>query len=498
MTAPSQAQSIADTDRPTSSSRMFHDDSRGVVSAPHPAAISTLLSLAGKMIVAQLAPLIASLYVAGLVAGKGALQFSAYSLVNTLNLTVFIAASSFLQALYFVGGQAIGQNRYQDYRLAMKAGLVVAAILAVVAITISSFAAGVFSLLQIDRDIIDRAWWLGFAAAFGIAPAMIMAVYRVHAALNERAGFVTVLYVLGSLATVAIATVAATMTSGPADRVVLWIVLAVSAANWLILAAALLSFLPFKDLRLGAHGERLPPRSLRNALLLIWHVGWPIGAVVFLDSLATLISTLITGRYWLGSVPVHSVVWLWVMVLLVVPLGLAQATVQRVALTHARQEYRARNVVVRSAILLAALYGIVVTAVFSTFPVAIGSLLLPGSEYEQSMALLATLMPLGGIALGLQAVIIVSAAALRGIGLTRAPLVWAFVGYCIVASGGQYLFGIVLGYEEPGIWFGLIAGFAATAVAVVWRCVTEFRYEVPAIVSAPSLLAEHRVSIVTK
>lgn len=494
MTAPSPTQISIDADRSASSLRSLRDDNRQDASASHPAAVSTLLSLASKMIVAQLAPLIASLYVAGLIASKGAVQFSAYSLVNTLNLTVFVAASSFLQALYFVGGQAIGQNRRQDYRLAMQAGLVVAVILAILAITISASAAGVFSLLRIDGDIIDRAWWLGFAAALGIAPAMLMVVYRVHAALNERAGFVTMLYVLGSLATVAIATLVATRTTGSPDRVVLWIVLAVSAGNWLVLAAAVFSFLPFRDLRLGADGDASPPGSLRNALWTIWHVGWPIGAVVFLDSLATLISTLITGRYWLESVPVHSVVWLWVMVLLVVPLGLAQATVQRVALTHARQQYRARNLVVRSAILLAALYGLIVTAIFSAFPVAIGSLLLTGSEYEKSMSLLAALMPLGGIALGLQAIIIVGAAALRGIGLTRAPLIWAFVGYCIIASGGQYLFGIVLGHAEPGIWWGLIAGFAATSAAVVWRCVSEFRYDVQPIVSAPALRTEHPVS----
>ncbi|MEM7676931.1 MAG: hypothetical protein AAF449_13085, partial [Myxococcota bacterium] len=77
--------------------------------------VRDLVVVALKLSAAQLAPLLASVYVAGIVARQGKLPFSAYTLVTSVNITAFIAASSFLQALYYVGGMAVGKKDREAY-----------------------------------------------------------------------------------------------------------------------------------------------------------------------------------------------------------------------------------------------------------------------------------------------------------------------------------------------------------------------------------------------
>lgn len=441
-----------------------------------PGTLRVMLMLALTMILAQLAPLLMSLYVAGLIGHLGNLSFSAYSMVNSMNVTVFIAVSSFLQGLYYVGGRAIGRDEVTDYRAAIQAGCAIALATGLLAITLSLLAGRVFAVLGVDHRIIDQIGTLGVAAAAGILPAQMLVVFRVHAALNERAGLVTIIQVLGAVITAICATWVIKRCSDDANRAVLYVVLAVALVQWLMLVASLLSVQLMRRLHFGVIVKASGDQRFRPMLRMVWQVGWPIGAVVFLDSLTSFVSTLLVGRNWLEAVPVHSVVWLWIVVSLVVPLGLAQAATQRVAIAHSRNDFASRNLVVVASLLLSALFGAVIVLVFTLFPTQIGGLLLatpsPGHSADPRLAVL---MPLGGVVLALQAVIIVGAANLRGIGLTKAPLFLAFIGYIVVATGAQYLLAVVLQQGPRGIWWGLIIGFAATAIAVLWRCSTEFR-----------------------
>lgn len=437
-----------------------------------PGTVSSLLALASKMSMAQFAPLAVSLYVAGLVAAQGGLQFSAYSLVNSLNVTVFIAVSSFLQGLYYVGGRAIGRNELVEYRTAIKAGAAIALVTALLASVLSALAGPILATFGVDARVLGQAGMIGMAAVIGILPAQLLVVYRVHAALNGQAGLVTLISVLGAVGSAAAATLVIGRAGDP-DQAVLWVVVSVALVNWVMLAVAAVSLACLRSLRFPRVESGDAGTSFRRMLVIVWNIGWPIGAVVFLDSLASFISTLLTARYWLAAVPAHSVVWLWIVMSLVVPLGVAQATTQRVAVTHAQGDLHSRNAIVIAALVLAALYGVLGAAALTAFPLAFGGLLAPASD--ETAPLLRQLMPLGGIVLALQAVIIVAAATLRGIGLTRAPLFQAFIGYCVVATGAQFLLAIVLGIGPAGIWWGLIIGFGVTAIAVLWRCVREFR-----------------------
>lgn len=445
-----------------------------------PGTLRSMLLLASTMVLAQLAPLLTSLYVAGLIGHLGSLPFSAYSMVNSMNVTVLIAVSSFLQSLYYVGGRAIGRNEVVDYRAAIQAGCAIAFVTGFLAIMLSLFAGPIFAALGVDNRIIGQIGSLGIAAAAGVLPAQLLVVFRVHAALNERAVLVTIIQVLGAV-TMAFCAIWIIRHRGEnVIEAVRYVVLALAFVQWLMLLASLLCVRMMRSLHFSVVEKASRDGRFRAMLGVVWQVGWPIGAVVFLDSLASFVSTLLVGRNWLEAVSAHSVVWLWIVVSLVVPLGLAQAATQRVAITHAQNDFASRNLVVMVSLLIATMFGVVVACLFVYFPTQIGGLLLaPPGPGESVDPRLAVLMPVGGVVLALQAIIIVAAANLRGIGLTKAPLFQAFIGYVIVATGAQYLFAIVLEQGPQGIWWGLIVGFGATAIAVLWRCYIEFRIVVP-------------------
>lgn len=444
-------------------------------SRPHREAVfMPLLSLSAKMALVQTAPLLMSVLVAGLIAKHSTQSYAAYALMASFNLPIFIAAASMLQALYYLGGRAMGQARHEDYEAAMLAGFVFASLVALVCTGLSVLSSQALSLFGVDPVLAQAAHGFGIANAVGLWPALLMVVFRVHASLRQRAGLASGLYVVGSLCGGAWALLAMRqwgLHNTQAGDVAEMAVTAVSLSNWLMAALGLGALLGMKPLALNwrAHGVRI-----RAALAQLFSVGWPVGAVVLLDSLMLAFAALIAGRYWPRTVPVHSAAALWVTLAMVLPLGIAQAIVQYVAVAHARGDVQERNRRAVVAIALTLLTGVITLLAFSLAAVPLGAVVLGPIAYQVDTAsALRQIMPWAGLVLCTQGVIVVGAAILRGLGQTRAPLLQALFGYGLVGIGGQWLLAIVYGGALLGLWQGLAAGFGLTALALCWRCAKE-------------------------
>jgi MATE family multidrug resistance protein len=431
-----------------------------------------LLSL--KLSLAMLAPLLMSLYVARLVAQQGDLVFSGYSIVNSTNMALFIVASSFLQVLFFLGGRALGSGDALEYRLSIRAGFRYAMAMGIAATALSAVIGIVLMVLGFDRELVSLVLWQGPVAALGLVPMQLLVIYRVHASLNGRAGFVTAVAAGGAVAGAVLTTgVAGFARLGP-EATALGVLAALAAVNWVMLAIAFfgLRSLPVHE---SADAAADPvDRKLRQAWAAMWSYGWPIGAVVLMDCGLTLSSTFAMGRWWIDVLPVHSVVVLWQALGLIVPLGIAQTGVQHVAIAHAQGDFALRNRAATVALLLGVGYGVLAAVVLAVLAVPAGALLLPSAVgTPQTQVLLRELMLPGGMVLGFEGIIVIAAMLLRGVGLARASLIQAFVGYAVFGTGGQILFAGVLGQGPLGIWRGLLLGFAATASIVTFYCIRE-------------------------
>jgi Na+-driven multidrug efflux pump len=416
-------------------------------------------ALAAKLSLAQLAPMLASLVLARLVATHGADEFSAYSIVVFINVTGFIATTGFLQSLYYLCGQALGRQQPAAYGATLGAGLIWAAGLGVVCTVTSAVAGPSAALFGVAPFLCPQIARLGLIAACGLLPGTLLMVLRVHATMQGGAGLVTFVYAGGGVA--AMAAAAALQYFGAAG--VLW---GITGVNWLMLAA-MLAALRHKRL----HLPRLT--AGRAALRAVFATGWPTGAIIFLDSMASLISVMIVARYWLAATPLHACVLLCINVGLVGPLGLAQACIQRVSILHAQGDVGARDRCAWLAIRMAGAYGGIGAVLLGALGPQICSAL-GLSVGGVSAGLLHRIVLLGGVVLACQSVIVVAASALRGLGEARAPLVQAVIGYGVVAAGSELLFGVWLGGGLAGVWLGLAAGFAATAAALLRRCTHEF------------------------
>jgi MATE family multidrug resistance protein len=413
--------------------------------------------LAAKLALAQLAPMLASLGLARLVAAHGADEFSAYAIVTSINITGIIAVTGFLQSLYFLCGRALGRRQPEAYGAALGAGLIWAAGLGAVCTLVSMLAGPAAALAGVDPILRPMIAQLGLVAAAGLVPAALLMVLRVHATMQGSAGLVTAIYAGGGLAALAAAFVGRFGAAGA-----LW---GVAATNWLMLAAMLAALR-----QPGLVVRPLLPDAA--SLRAVFAIGWPTGAIIFLDSAASLASVMIVARFWLAVTPLHAAVLLCVSLGLVGPLGIAQAAIQRVSILHAAGQFAERDRSAWSSVFMAGAYGVSAALCLGLMGERIAGAFAPVSTVPP--ALLHIIVMLGGVVLACQSVIVVAASALRGLGVARAPLVQALVGYGAVAAGCELLFGVVLHFGPAGVWSGLAIGLASTAMALLLRCAQEF------------------------
>jgi MATE family multidrug resistance protein len=433
-----------------------------------------------KLAMAQLAPLVASLYMANLVAGRGALEFSSFSMVTSINLTMYIVASAFLQGLYFVGGRAIGLGDEEGYDAAIFAGALLAGVLALVAVTLSCSIGGILTALQLDARLVTLAAGLGRIAAAGIPAGLLLVVLRVHSSLRGCAGLVMLTDSAGALLLAPTAAVVVGQRTSDFGGAASSVLLSVVGHNWLLLSICVVVAATLPALRFARGALVAARRRWLESVVFVIAVGWPIGAVVLLDSFASLVSSLLVGRYWVDVLPVHAVALLWAMIGLVVPLGLSQAVVQSVSVAHARRDRRARNRAVAAGMAIGVAYGLLALVVFTLAPRPLGALLLgDGKLGGATQSWVVEIMPWAGLVLAFQGLIVIAAAALRGIGDVRAPLLRALVCYLVIGVGGEVLFAKVLHRGVRGIWWGLALGFGCTALGVSYRCLRAFHAAQP-------------------
>ena len=77
-----------------------------------------------KLVITQLALIIASIYTSRVIGQHGALQYSGYSLVSQINLTSYVIIMISLQPIYFLAGQQLGKPNPTKYNYVIWAGLV--------------------------------------------------------------------------------------------------------------------------------------------------------------------------------------------------------------------------------------------------------------------------------------------------------------------------------------------------------------------------------------
>jgi multidrug resistance protein, MATE family len=214
-------------------------------------------------------------------------------------------------------------------------------------------------------------------------------------------------------------------------------------------------------------------RADRAALVQVFRLGWPIGLTGIAEGGLFQASALMMG--WLGaaSLAAHGIAMEVASVAFMLHVGLSMSGTIRVA-AFAGQDDRAcvrQAAVVALGLSLAV--GIVVVAIFATFPRAIVSLFLDLAKPESAAIVdtAITLLMLAALFQLADAMQVMVLGLLRGLKDTAIPMALAVASYWGVGIPASYVLAFEVGLGGVGLWLGLVVGLmlaAATLGARFW------------------------------
>jgi MATE family multidrug resistance protein len=119
-------------------------------------------------------------------------------------------------------------------------------------------------------------------------------------------------------------------------------------------------------------------------------------------------------------------------------------------------------------------FALIASAAFLLFPEQLLSLFVDPTDpaRPEVLAVGVTLLALAALFQLFDGAQVVAIGLLRGIQDTRVPMVMAAVSYWMVGLPVAYVLGFVLGWEEVGVWLGLVISLvvaSALLMARFWR-----------------------------
>lgn len=201
-------------------------------------------------------------------------------------------------------------------------------------------------------------------------------------------------------------------------------------------------------------------------LALLVRLGMPIGMSVLAEIGAFTIAGVLAGRIGASAAAGHQVALSLTALTFTVSLAISDATSVRVGGAIGKADTPSAR--------RAGFAGLVVTGVWMSFTAAMflafgDAIVRLASDRPDVVAAAAPLLVVAAAFQLFDGAQVVGAGALRGLGDTR-PAQWAtFVGYYLVGLPLAWQLGFRAGRGAVGIWWGLCAGLAIVAVALVVR-----------------------------
>lgn len=233
-----------------------------------------------------------------------------------------------------------------------------------------------------------------------------------------------------------------------------------------LLAAALVAW-RYPAQRVLAGMRRARPRMM----VALVRLGWPIGLTTGLEVGLFNLSGLLIARFGDATLAAHQVALQSASMTFMVPLGMSIATGVLVGQAAGRGDRESVRRVGFMGIGLAVAFMALSATLFLVAPRFIIGLYTdlhaPGNA-----AMVATAVGFLGIAALFQlfdGVQVTAIGALRGLKDTRVPMLLTLVSYWVVGMPIGLLLAFVLDVGARGLWFGMVAGLAASAVMMTTR-----------------------------
>ncbi|SKA01381.1 MATE family efflux transporter [Sediminibacterium ginsengisoli] len=232
---------------------------------------------------------------------------------------------------------------------------------------------------------------------------------------------------------------------------------------FLLLGGVILKHRTFRKYILVASAQwKLSKKSMKELL----HIGVPSSLQLGMETAAFAVSGIIIGTISAVAQAAHQIALGCAAFTFMVSLGLAQAGSIRVSNAYGRSDGKLINMIGRSTIVTALIYGGLCALFF-----ALCRHILPVwfNENAEVVSLAATLLLYAAVFQVSDSTQAIGAGLLRGIKDVKLPTVYVTIAYWVIGLPFGYYLAFHADMGAQGMWLGLIAGLTVASVLLIYR-----------------------------
>ena len=430
---------------------------------PSPHDVRALVRLAVPIVAMQVGMMLMSVVDTIFVGHVSARELAAAALGGLYTIGLFNFCLGVVWAVDPLVSQALGARDPAAAALGVQRGLVLAAVMGVVATVLCVPAEWVYRALHEPPDVIPRAVSFVHISAPSLVPMLLFVALRQSLVAMKRTSALVAVVVLSNLLNAGL------------DWVLVfghWGLPAMGAPGS-ALATTITRFLGlFALLVIGRRALDPMLRPWRKEalalgpLLRTFQIGLPIGAQNSVEFTTFAAISVFAGWFGAEAVSGHQVAINLASLMFMVPLGIGSASSVLVGHAIGEQDMAHARRVAASALAVGAGYMALSACVLLALP---GMFASAYTSVPGVAAVAALLIPIAGVFQVFDGLQVVSAGVLRGAGDTRAPLVSNVLGFWLVGMPVSLWLGFRAGLGVVGLWWGFVAGLAAVAAFLVLR-----------------------------
>ena len=406
-----------------------------------------------------------------MVVGKlGYHQLAAVGIAGDLSFEILVILMGLLSVIGVLAAQAEGAGNKPEVGQSVRQGMIVATLLGIPAMVFIWNLDLMLGATGQDPIVIEHAIPYLHSLSAMVLPVLWFAVFRNFVAALAQPAAIMVITVIAVLLNYLLAVWFVYGGFGLAAMGLFGAGLATSLVTWFMFIS--LTIFIYRKPYLRGYGIFQPGWRLHLPTCReIMRLGIPVAGLTFLEAGLFAAVAILSGFIGAKSLAAYQVVGAWIGIPFVIALGMAEATMMRVAYAAGRKEILA----VRRAGHIGMTLGVGILIALIVVPLGFTDQIVrifihpadPGfaevSELAAGFLMIAVIFQVFD---GLQAI---AARALRGIKDNLAPLWIAGFGYWVLGIGGGSLLAFYYELGGTGLWWGLALGLSVTASLLCWR-----------------------------
>ena len=432
--------------------------------------VRATVSLAGPLILAQLAQMSTSFVDTIMVGWLGSQELAGVAVGGAVFFPVVLMSLGVLMAVSPMVSQSFGAGDHLAVGRSVRQGLWLGTLLAIPTCLVIWNGASLLAWMGQEEETVLLAEEYLHAIMWGVAPLLWFGVLRYFVEGLSQPRVVMII------------TIGAVILNVVANYVLMYgklgfPALGLAGCGWastLVFWSMFLVLVSFIGNRQGLRPYGVFSRLSkpdRHYFSEIFRIGWPIGVMQGLEVSLFSATALLMGLFGTSVLAAHQIALQCAAYAFMVPLGLSLAVSVRVGQATGRKDLPGARRAGYVGMWLGASFMMISALCFWAFPRSIISLFLDvDSAVNTEVVLKATvLLSVAAVFQVFDGVQVTAAGALRGLKDTRTPMMVALIAYWCVGLTSGYLLGFHLGFDGPGLWWGLVLGLTTAAVLLSWR-----------------------------